>query len=49
MKDADFLAEAKKSNFDIDPVSGARIETLLKDVYATPKEAVEKASKAIAN
>ena len=49
MKDADFLAEAKKSNFDIDPVSGAQIERLLKDVYATPKDAVEKAAKAIAN
>jgi hypothetical protein len=30
-------------------VSGAQIERLLKDVYATPKDAVEKAAKAIAN
>jgi hypothetical protein len=49
MKDADFLAEAKKANFDIDPVSGTQIEKLLKDVYATPKDKVAKAAKAIAN
>ena len=48
MKDPDFLAEAKKSNFDIDPVSGDKIEQLLKQIYATPKDLVEKASKAIA-
>jgi tripartite-type tricarboxylate transporter receptor subunit TctC len=49
MKDADFLADAKKSSFDIDPVTGQQIEALLKQVYATPKDLVEKAAKAIAN
>jgi len=49
MKDADFLADAKRSSFDIDPVTGQQIEALLKQVYATPKDLVEKAAKAIAN
>jgi tripartite-type tricarboxylate transporter receptor subunit TctC len=49
MKDGDFLAEAKKSGFDINPVNGAEIDRLLKEVYATPKDLAAKAAKAMAN
>jgi tripartite-type tricarboxylate transporter receptor subunit TctC len=49
MTDADFLAEAKKLDFDVRPVSGALIESLLTDLYATPKDVLAKAAKAISS
>jgi tripartite-type tricarboxylate transporter receptor subunit TctC len=49
MTDADFLAEAQKLAFDVRPVSGATIDKILADAYATPKDVLEKTIKAIAN
>ena len=49
MKDPEFLADAEKQQADISPVSAAEIEKLLTDVYATPKDIIAKAAKAIAN
>lgn len=46
-KDEQFLGEAKKLRMDLDIVTGAEIDTLLKRVYATPPEIVEIARKAI--
>jgi tripartite-type tricarboxylate transporter receptor subunit TctC len=43
MKDPDFLAEAKKSELEITPVSGEEIQKLVEEVYQTPKEITEKA------
>ena len=48
MKDADYLADAKKSRIDVNPVSGADIDKLLAELYATPKDVIQKASQAIA-
>ena len=47
MKDADFLAEAQKLDFDVRPVSAATIDALLAEVYATPKDILARAAKAI--
>jgi tripartite-type tricarboxylate transporter receptor subunit TctC len=47
MKDAEFLAEAKKLNLDINPLSGKEITRLLTELYATPKPIVEKAAQAV--
>ena len=47
MKDADFLAEAQKLDFDVRPVTAATIDALLAEVYATPKDVLDKAAKAI--
>jgi tripartite-type tricarboxylate transporter receptor subunit TctC len=49
MKDDDFLTEAKKLNFDVRPVSAAAIDTILADVYATPKDVIARAAKAISS
>jgi len=49
MADADFLAEAHKLDFDVRPVGAATIDGLLADIYATPKEVVAKAAKAISS
>ena len=42
MRDETFLAEAKKGDWEINPVSGEEIEALMKRVYATPAAIVEK-------
>jgi tripartite-type tricarboxylate transporter receptor subunit TctC len=44
MKDPDFIAEAKGQNLDVDPVSGAEVETLIREVYASSPEAVRLAT-----
>jgi hypothetical protein len=49
MRDADFLAEARKLNFEIHPVSAATIDSLLAEVYATPKDVLSRAAKAISS
>jgi tripartite-type tricarboxylate transporter receptor subunit TctC len=48
-KDEQFLAESKKLRMDLDIVTGAEIDELLKRVYATPPEIVEIARKAISD
>ena len=48
MKDPDYLADAQKSRIDVNPVSGAEIDKLLAELYATPKDVIQKASQAIA-
>jgi tripartite-type tricarboxylate transporter receptor subunit TctC len=44
MKDPVFLAEAAKSLFDVDPLSGEEMEQILKRAYATPKDLVQRAA-----
>ncbi len=46
MTDNDFRAEADKTNLEINPVSGAEVEKLVKEVYATPPDVVAKAKAA---
>jgi tripartite-type tricarboxylate transporter receptor subunit TctC len=43
MKDEAFLAEAKKSLFDINPLTGEQMEAILRRAYATPKAMVRRA------
>ncbi|HEY4136401.1 MAG TPA: hypothetical protein VGO34_14440 [Alphaproteobacteria bacterium] len=47
MKDKEFLAETAKQQLDVEPVSGAELEALIKTVYATPKEVIAKVDAAI--
>ena len=47
MKDPEFLAEAKKLNIDVAPVSAGALDKLLAELYSTPKDVVRKASEAI--
>jgi tripartite-type tricarboxylate transporter receptor subunit TctC len=46
MADKDFVAEAGKTQLEINPVSGADVEALVKDVYATPSDVVAEAKAA---
>jgi tripartite-type tricarboxylate transporter receptor subunit TctC len=45
MKDAEFLAEAKKKRLDIDPTSGEEVEALTKEVMSQPPEVIERLKK----
>jgi len=42
MKDPEFIEDAKKQKLDVDPVDGRHLEALIKKIYATPKDIVEK-------
>ena len=43
MKDPAFLAEAKQINLDVEPLDGASVERLVKELFETPKPLVERA------
>ena len=47
MKDPAFIADAKKQKLDVQPVSGAKIAGILKQVYATPKPVIDKIHKVL--
>lgn len=47
VKDPDFLAEAKKIHADIDTKTGAETQKIAEAILATPKDAVEAATKAM--
>jgi len=49
MRDSDFLAEAQRLNFEIHPVSASTIDSLLTEVYATPKDVLGRAAKAMSS
>ena len=42
IKDPELLAETAKRGWDVDPLTGAELETLAKDVIAQPKEVIER-------
>lgn len=44
MKDPAFLAEAQRSFFDVDPLTGEEMEQILARAYATPKALVQRAA-----
>jgi tripartite-type tricarboxylate transporter receptor subunit TctC len=45
--DPKFLEEAEKLRIDIEPLSGTRIQEVVRKLYETPKDIVERARKAI--
>ncbi|MGE3247325.1 MAG: Bug family tripartite tricarboxylate transporter substrate binding protein [Beijerinckiaceae bacterium] len=47
MKDPAFLADAKKINLEIDPVSGETMQKIVAGIVATPKDIVKKLEKII--
>jgi tripartite-type tricarboxylate transporter receptor subunit TctC len=47
MKDPEFLSEAQKLNLDVNPVGAKTIDRMLAELYATPKDVLEKAAHAI--
>ncbi len=47
MADQTFLSDAEKSRVDIDALSGAKVQEVIAKLYATPKDIIERAKKAI--
>jgi tripartite-type tricarboxylate transporter receptor subunit TctC len=47
MADPQFVADAEKMHIDISPLPGAKVQELVKTLYATPKDIVEHAKAAI--
>jgi tripartite-type tricarboxylate transporter receptor subunit TctC len=42
LKDPEFLAEAKRTALDVNPVTGPAVENLIDEIYATPEELAAK-------
>ncbi len=49
MKDPDFLAEARTADLEVRPVTGAAVETLIREIYASPPQAIRLATEAMQN
>jgi tripartite-type tricarboxylate transporter receptor subunit TctC len=47
MADPQFLADAEKVRIDIEPLSGAKVQEVVKKLYEAPKEIIERARRAI--
>ena len=47
MADPQFLDDAEKMRIDISPMSGDKVQELVRRIYASPKDIVERAKKAI--
>ena len=47
MKDPAFLAQAKKQNFDLNPVSGEEMQKIVADIVASPKPLTDKLNEII--
>jgi hypothetical protein len=42
MRDADFMADARKSKLELEPEDGGHLATLIAKIYATPKPIVDR-------
>lgn len=42
MKDPEFIADAHKQQLDVEPRTGEELEALVKEIYSTPKEIIDK-------
>jgi hypothetical protein len=47
LHDADFLAEANKQSFEIEPITGKQISDFVNDIMALKPETVDKIKKAM--
>jgi tripartite-type tricarboxylate transporter receptor subunit TctC len=48
MSDPEALAEAKKGRMDVEPTSGEDLESLVKEIFDSPPEVIERAKKMLA-
>ncbi len=47
VKDKDFLADSERLHIAIEPLSGDKVQSLVRELYDTPKDIVERAKRAI--
>jgi tripartite-type tricarboxylate transporter receptor subunit TctC len=49
LNDPEVLAEAKKARMDVEPTSGEELESLVKEIFDSPLEVIERVKKMLAN
>jgi tripartite-type tricarboxylate transporter receptor subunit TctC len=49
MQDPAFLKEAEAKKLDVNPIPGAQIDAMVNELYATPRDVLAKAAKALSN
>jgi len=49
MNDEALLAEAKKKQWELDPMGGEELETLAKEIMVQPPEVIERVKKVLGN
>jgi tripartite-type tricarboxylate transporter receptor subunit TctC len=49
LNDPEALAEAKKSRMDVEPTSGEELESLVKEIFDSPPDVLERVKKILAN
>jgi tripartite-type tricarboxylate transporter receptor subunit TctC len=49
MQDPAFLKEAEAKKLDVNPIPAAQIDAMVNELYATPKDVLAKAAKALSN
>jgi tripartite-type tricarboxylate transporter receptor subunit TctC len=49
LSDPDVLEEAKKGRMDVDPATGEELEALVKEIFDSPPEVVERVKKILGN
>jgi tripartite-type tricarboxylate transporter receptor subunit TctC len=47
MKDPEFVADVKKSKFELDPEDGEHLQALIEKIYATPKAIVDRVTEIV--
>ena len=48
MKDPDFIADAEKSQLEVNPVAGEELQKLVAEIYKTPPEIAKQAAQLLA-
>jgi len=48
LKDPEALAEAKKSRMDVEPTSGEELESLVKEIFDSPPDVLDRVKKLLA-
>jgi hypothetical protein len=48
MTDPDFMADAEKSQLEVNPVPGDEVQKLVAEIYRTPPEVAQKAAQLLA-
>lgn len=49
LNDAEVIAETKKSRMDIEPTSGEELEALVKEIFDSPPDILERVKKLLGN
>ena len=49
LNDPEVLAETKKARMDVEPTSGEELEALVKEIFDSPPEVIERVKKILGN